>query len=223
MENENKDRRMGITIAIAVFVALIVDGMDLQMLSLSLPLLQKDFGINKILAGALGTYTLFGMGVGGLIAGWFSDRIGRVKVTIASIITFSVMTAVLGFTQNYFQFAVIRFLSGVGIAALYSIGTMLVAEYVPTNRRTTILGMLQAGWSVGYILAALMSSYILPHWGWRPMFIMSIIPVIVSIWLMRNVKEPSSYVASRKSTEGKKISIWNEILSDRTNRKYFIL
>jgi AAHS family cis,cis-muconate transporter-like MFS transporter len=91
-----------------------------------------------------------------------------------------------------------RFISGFGIAALYSIGTLLAAEYVPTRIRTTVLGTLQAGWSVGYVVAALSASYILPRFGWRPLFLCAIVPGLVSLALLWGLPDPPSWTASRE-------------------------
>jgi MFS family permease len=154
--------RTGKLVAVAVFFALVIDGMDLQVLSLSLPSISKELHLSGVSAGALSTYTLLGMGFGGVLAGWLSDRIGRVRVVRWSVLTFSSFTGVIALCQTYFQISSMRFISGFGIGALYSIGTLLAAEYVPTRMRTTVLGTLQAGWSVGYVIAALLSSWLLP-------------------------------------------------------------
>jgi MFS transporter, AAHS family, cis,cis-muconate transporter len=67
------------------------------------------------------------------------------------VLVFSVFTGLIALCQIFWQIAILRFISGFGIGAVYSIGTLLEAEYVPTRMRTTILGTLQAGWSVGYV------------------------------------------------------------------------
>src|SRR5690242_2256940 len=141
--------------------------MDFQILALALPAISKELHLSAVRAGALSTYTLLGMGLGGVLAGWLADRIGRVRVVWWSVLIFSVFTAAIGLCRTYGQIATLRFTSGFGIGALYSIGTLLAAEYVPTPKRTTVLGALQAGYSVGYIIAALLSAWLLPTFGWR--------------------------------------------------------
>src|SRR5947209_5056565 len=175
--------RTGKRVALGVFIALIVDGMDLQMLALSLPSISRELQISSVSAGALSTYTLLGMGIGGVLAGWLSDRIGRVRVVWWSVLIFSTFTGVIALCHTYLQIAVMRFISGFGLGALYSIGTLLAAEYVPTRVRTTVLGTLQAGWSVGYVCAALLSTYLLPLFGWRALFACAIVPGIVTLSL----------------------------------------
>ena len=196
-ETDSLDRTARLA-AIGVFVALVVDGMDLQMLALALPSISKDLQVSTVMAGALSTYTLLGMGIGGVIAGRLSDRFGRIRVTWWAVFTFTVCTGLIAFCREYWQIAVMRFISGFGIAALYSIGTLLAAEYVPSRIRTTVLGALQAGWSVGYIIAALLAVYILPGFGWRPLFLGAILPGAAALLLLRGVPDPPSWSAARR-------------------------
>jgi AAHS family cis,cis-muconate transporter-like MFS transporter len=217
--------RTGKLVVLGVFIALMVDGMDLQMLSLALPTLMKDLQISSAAAGLLGSYTLAGMGVGGILAGWLSDRIGRVAVVWWAVLIFSICTGIIAFCHAYWQIAAMRFISGFGLGAVYSIGTVLAAEFVPTRIRTTVLGILQAGWSVGYVVAALLSSYVLPVWGWRPLFAFAIIPGIVSLLMLRGAPNPPSWYAARaaaasgQATKGR----FAIIMSDPATRRMFIL
>ncbi|MEQ1912322.1 MAG: MFS transporter [Vicinamibacterales bacterium] len=185
------------TAAVAVFVALVVDGMDLQMLALVLPSLSKDLHLTPVMAGALGTFTLLGMGIGGILAGRLADRVGRVRVVWWAVLVFTVCTAVIALCQTYWQVAVMRFISGFGIAALYSIGTLLAAEYVPTKTRTTVLGTLQAGWSVGYVIAALLASSMVPRYGWRPLFLLAMVPGVIALALLWRLPDPPSWRAAQ--------------------------
>ena len=208
-------------VAVGVFVALVVDGMDLQMLALALPSISKDFQVSSVMAGALSTYTLLGMGIGGVIAGWLSDRVGRIRVVWWAVFTFTVCTGMIAFCREYWQVAVMRFISGFGIAALYSIGTLLAAEYVPTRIRTTVLGALQAGWSVGYVIAALLSAYILPRFGWRPLFFCAILPGVGALLLLRGMPDPPSWSAARG--DATRAGVFGKIWGNRSLRRTFLL
>ncbi len=212
-------------LTVGVLLALIVDGMDMQLLSLALPTLSKEFHLNTVMAGMLGTWTLVGMGVGGFLASWLADRFGRVKVVLSGLGVFAVFTALLGFVHDYTQFAVIRTLSGLGLSAVWMCGTMVVAEYIPTSRRTTVLGILQAGWSVGYVVAALVSSWMLPVYGWRPMFIWSVVPGIIAFLLLSRAQDPPSWYAARKARlENKhRTNEYAQIFGDPKIRKNLLL
>ena len=216
--------KIGKTVAFAVFVALVVDGMNLQTLPLALPSLMKEMSFSSTMAGALATYTLIGMGIGGVFAGWLADRIGRVKVSFWSIAIFSAGTTILAFSQNYWQVALLRFLSGLGIGSLYSVGNLLASEYVPTRIRTTVLGILQAGWSVGYVIISLISAYILPNFGWRPLFITAALTGVYSLWLLRNISDPPSWFAARQAAKaaGKVKNEFALIWANENIRRTFI-
>ena len=137
------------------------------------------------------------MGIGGVLAGWLADRIGRVRVVWWAVLIFSALTGAIAWCHTYWQVAVMRLLSGFGIGALYSIGTLLAAEYVPTRVRTTVLGTLQAGWSVGYVIAALLSAYVLPRFGWRPLFACAIVPGVAALALLWAAPDPPSWTSAR--------------------------
>src|SRR4051794_16331792 len=113
--------RTALLVVLGVFVALVVDGMDLQMLALALPSIGTELHLSSVSAGALSTYTLLGMGIGGVLAGWLADRIGRVRVVWWAVLTFSVLTGLIAFCHSYWQIAAMRCASGFGIGALYSI------------------------------------------------------------------------------------------------------
>lgn len=101
-----------------------------------------------------------------------------------AVVTFTACTAVIALCREYWQIALMRFVSGLGIAAVYSVGTLLAAEYVPTGIRSTVLGTLQAGWSLGNVLAALLAAAVIPRLGWRPLFVAGIVPGIVALVML---------------------------------------
>lgn len=179
------------------FLGLLIDGADLMVLSYSLNSLKAEFGLSNVQAGSLGSFTLAGMAIGGIYGGWACDRFGRVRTVVWTIVLFSVGTAALGLTQNYWQFAIGRFISSLGLGALYVACNTLMSEYVPTRYRTTVLGTLQAGWSVGYIVVTLLAGWILPLYGWRYLFFISIVPVILAVAMYRLVPEPAAWTAAQ--------------------------
>jgi AAHS family cis,cis-muconate transporter-like MFS transporter len=158
------------------YLALIADGADVMMYGLTLTRIKDEFGLTNVESGALGSLTLIGMAIGGIAGGWASDRLGRVRVVAWALALFSLGAGMLGFTHNFFEFAVVRFISSLGIGCMVLV-TTLVAEYVPTARRSLILGVLQTGISAGYIVVIALSNWILPHYGWRTLYYLSALPV----------------------------------------------
>ena len=198
--------KLWIIVFIFCFLGLLIDGADLMLLSYSLSSLKAEFGLTSVEAGSLGSFTLAGMAIGGIYGGWACDRFGRVKTVVWSIVLFSVGTAILGMTHSYWQFASTRFFASLGLGALYVACNTLMAEYVPTRYRTTVLGTLQAGWSVGYIVATLLAGWILPEHGWRWLFYVAIIPVILAVLMQRLVPEPQAWITARAERAKEKAS-----------------
>ncbi|MDD5167818.1 MAG: MFS transporter [Syntrophales bacterium] len=229
IDSKEKMDKMGWRVTIAIILAMVVDGLDLQVLALAMPSFIKELNISPLMAGALSTYTLLGMGIGGICAGWAADRAGRVRVTWWSILMFSICTGTIGFAQEYWQIGLMRFISGLGLGAVYMIGNLLVSEYVPTRIRNTVLSIVMAGWSAGYVVAALISGMVMPAWGWRPMFVIAVLPGIICLILMKGVKDPPSWFAARAAraiSDGKGIKKKNEfavLWGDKKVRRTFIL
>lgn len=223
-----------VLVFIFCFLGLLIDGADLMLLSYSLNSLKTEFGLTNVEAGSLGSFTLAGMAIGGIYGGWACDRFGRVKTVVWSILLFSVGTAALGLTHSYWQFTLIRFLASLGIGALYVACNTLMSEYVPTRYRTTVLGTLQAGWSVGYIVATLLAGWILPIHGWRWLFYIAIIPVILALVMQRFVPEPQAWINAQTERAKQKIagirsgsvvkreSMYKQIFSDPQASRMFI-
>lgn len=184
------------------FLALLVDGADLMLLSYSLNSIKSEFQLSSVQAGMLGSFTLAGMAIGGIFGGWACDQFGRVRIVVISILLFSVLTCGLGLTQNFIQFSILRFFASLGLGSLYIACNTLMAEYVPTRYRTTVLGTLQAGWTVGYIVATLLAGWIIPDHGWRMLFYVAIVPVLLAVLMHFLVPEPQAWYHSRNDLNG---------------------
>ncbi|TCK91282.1 AAHS family cis,cis-muconate transporter-like MFS transporter [Paraburkholderia sp. BL9I2N2] len=208
------------------YLALMADGADVMMYGLTLTRIKDDFGLSNVQAGALGSLTLLGMAVGGILGGWASDRIGRVRVVVWALALFSLGAGLLGLTHSFLEFAIVRFISSLGIGSMVLV-TTLVAEYVPTERRSLILGALQTGISAGYIVVIALSSWILPHYGWRTLYYVSALPVVFALAIKFAVPEPASWQAShaveRTSQRRWRGSRYHVIFSNRQTRTLFIL
>ena len=215
---------------ICVFVGLMADGMDLIFLSFSLSSLSKEFMLSPVEAGSLGSITLLGMAAGGFLGGWAADRFGRVKTMVTTLLVFSLGTGALAITDSFYQFAAVRFVSAVGLGAEYVVGNTLMAEFVPTKYRTTVLGTLQAGYSVGYVVAALLSGWILPTCGWRWLFAVGLLPVAFTLYARIRMPESPAWLEAKAlraqhATGGgnaPKQSSWGIIFASASSRAIFI-
>ncbi len=213
-----------IRLLLAMFIVMIVDGVDLQMLALALPNIMKEMSLTNLVGGSLATATMMGMLIGGIGGGWLADRIGRVKVCFYSIIVFSVATALIAATTCFWQVLVLRFIAGAFIGACFTPSQTVTAEYAPTKWRATIVGTNQAGWSLGYVVAGIMSSYIVPSFGWRALFLASVVPGVITLALMLGLKDAPSFLANREAQKksGKRENEYTQIWSDKKIRYTFI-
>ncbi len=209
--------RTGKWVVFVMFFGMVIDGMNIQVLSLALPNIIKEHHISLVNAGAISSYTFVGMGIGGIFGGWVSDRIGRKKVVFWSIFSFSLLTTLIGFSTEYWHIAALRFLSGLGMGSVFGTGSLLASEYVPTKIRTTILGGMQAGWSLGYVVAGVVASYLLIPYGWRSLFVVCFIPGVVVLMMLKNVPEPKSWVSLKQATAaaGKKTNEYVLLYRDK--------
>src|SRR5581483_641599 len=120
--------------------------------------------------------TLLSSALGGAVAGVLSDRFGRVRVLIYSILFYSLATGLTATAHSLPEFILWRALVGLGLGAEWAAGSVLVSESWPAEHRGTASGMMQSGWALGYIAAALLSGWILPIHGWRILFLIGAAP-----------------------------------------------
>src|SRR5947207_14797635 len=160
----------------AAFFGWMLDGFDYTILTFVLVDIHRSFTVDNTLAGALGTVTLMFRLVGGAAAGTVADRWGRKLPLILSILWFSIFTLLSGFSTSYAMLFAFRALFGIGMGGEWAAGMPLALEHWPAHLRGIASGMLQSGYSIGYILSALAFRYVYPllnantDLGWRAMF-----------------------------------------------------
>lgn len=180
---------------IAASLGWALDAFDVMLFSLTLSAVIAELGLTKTQAGALGSITLLGGAVGGLIFGHIADRYGRTRAMMASVLLYSVFTAMCGFSQTFWQFAVFRALLGLGMGGEWASGAALVSESWPAKHRGRALGFMQSSWAIGFALAAIVVGVLLPRYGWRVVFFVGVAPAFFTLWLRRSVEEPPSWKA----------------------------
>lgn len=140
-------------------------------------------------AGSL-LFALFLVGWGfSYIWGPLADRFGRVRVLAATTLCYAVFTGLAAFSHNVWEFAVFRFLAGVGVGGEWALAGTYVAEAWPEDRRRAGAGYLQTGYYAGFFLAAGLNYTIGTVYGWRVMFMFGLLPVIVALYTLFKVPE----------------------------------
>src|SRR6202521_4074589 len=168
-----------------------LDAMDVMLYSLVLAFLMREFAMDARTAGFLNSLTLLASAIGGLGFGWIADRIGRTRALMASIAMYSVASAACGFSGSIPQLAAFRFLLGLGMGGEWTAAAALIAETWRPEHRGKALGLMQSSYAIGEAIAALVVALVLPHFGWRAVFFVGVLPALVVFWIRRNVPEPA--------------------------------
>jgi MFS family permease len=178
-----------------------LDAMDVQMFSFVIPALIATWGITRGQAGILGTAALLASAFGGWIAGWIADRFGRVQTLQIAILWFAIFTFLSGLAQNYSQLFAARALLGLGFGGEWAAGAVLLGESIRAEHRGKALGVMQAGWAVGWAMATILYAFFfefLPtETAWRALFLVGIAPALLVFFVRRYVEEPAVYLESR--------------------------
>lgn len=188
---------------IATFAGWMLDGMDVMVYSLVLPVLLSLWHISKGQAGLLSTSTLLISSLGGWLAGMLADRFGRVQILKVAIFWFAFFTFLSGFTRNFEELLIARGLQGLGFGGEWAVGATLMSETIRARFRGRAVGTVQAGWSIGWGISVICYAIVfsrLPHeTAWRVMFWIGILPALLIFYIQKKVGEPEIYTQQRGS------------------------
>src|SRR5688572_16842677 len=174
-----------------------LDAMDFMLYAMAIGQLRTYFGFNDATAGMLGTVTLVMSGVGGVLFGYLADRFGRTRALMGTILVFSFASLGAATSQSVLQLLLWRALLGIGMGGEWASGAVLISETWPAAHRNKAISIMQSGWAIGYITAALMAAVILGSGNpeaWRLLFVVGVLPAFFTLWIRRNVREPDAWL-----------------------------
>jgi MFS family permease len=172
---------------------------------------------------------ILGWATGGLLFGWMGDRWGRARTMMITILTYSIFTGLSALSRSWIDFAVYRFLTGMGVGGEFAAGVALVAEVMPARARPYALGFLQALSAVGNVTASVLSLILPPQQdihgieGWRVMFLVGVLPALLVVFIFRWLKEPESWVRARQAGPASRMGNWGELFGDRRWRHHTLI
>ena len=194
---------------LTTFTAWTLDSFDFTILTFVLIDIQQSFSVNRALAGLLGTVTLLFRVVGGIGAGTLADRFGRKGPILFSIAWYTVFALLSGMSTSYVMLFAFRGLFGIGMGGMWAAGMPLALEHWPDKLRGIASGILQGGYSAGFLLSSLVYQlgYPLisdrPEWAWRLMLWSGVIPGTMIFFLMRRVPESPVWLARKAAIEAR--------------------
>ena len=168
-----------------------LDAMDVMLYSLVLAYLITAFSMDTRVAGFLNSLTLVASAIGGFVFGLTADRVGRTRALMATILVYSAASAACAFSRTVPQLAVCRFVLGLGMGGEWTAGAALIAETWRAEHRGRALGLMQSSYAIGEAIAALVVVVVLPHFGWRAVFLVGVLPALLVLWIRAKVPEPA--------------------------------
>jgi len=184
----------------ASYLGWTLDAFDFFVLVFLVDTLAVQFHVNKSKIVATIFATLAMRPVGALVFGLLADRYGRRKPMMANVVFFSLIELLCGFAPSYTVFLVLRTIYGIGLGGEWGIGASLALESTPRKWRGIISGILQSGYSTGYLLAALAAHFVQPLWGWRAMFWIGGAPALLAFYIRFRVRESEAWEQQRAPT-----------------------
>ena len=191
-------------------VAWLFDAMDVGMLSFIIAALQKEWNLTSEQMGWVGSVNSIGMAVGALVFGIWADRIGRKNVLIMTLLLFSLGSGFSALTTSLSIFLIFRFLIGMGLGGELPVASTLVSESVPAERRGRVVVLLESFWAAGWLVAALISYFVIPNYGWQIALLISALPALYAIYLRYKLPDSDQF---QKAKSKQSLSIANSLKS----------
>lgn len=190
-------------------VGWLFDALDVGILSFVIAALAVEWNLTPTEMGWIGSINSIGMAVGALAFGLMADRFGRKSVFMWTLVIFSVASGLSAATTTLAAFMILRFFVGMGLGGELPVASTLVSESVAPKERGRVVVLLESFWAGGWLLAAIISYFVIPTYGWRVALILTAIPAFYAIYLRISLPDSPKYEANKS----KRQSIWKNIQS----------
>jgi len=187
---------------IASFLGWTLDAFDFFLVIVTVPHIAKDFHASVKAVAVAVTITLMMRPLGALIFGWFADKYGRRVPLMVDVALYSALELATAFAPSLGAFIALRALYGVAMGGEWGLGAALAMEALPAEKRGLFSGILQEGYAVGYLLAAIVLAVLFVHIGWRGMFVIGVLPALLIFYIRRHVPESPVWLAGNAQRIG---------------------
>jgi benzoate transport len=170
--DENPFSTLQLAVLVMCFVLNLLDGMDVMAISYSAPVITAEWSITREALGIVFSAALVGMTIGAVFISPLTDRIGRRRMILISLAMIGAGMIATSYAQSVTALGVLRLLTGLGIGSILASSTSMVSEYSPNRLRNFNITLYHAGYPIGAILTGLIATWMLPQFGWRPLFVM---------------------------------------------------
>ncbi|HEX3010906.1 MAG TPA: MFS transporter [Syntrophomonadaceae bacterium] len=184
-------------VLMAAFFGQAFDIMDFMAIALALPLIIKDWGLSLVAAGGVASMTLIGSAIGAYCWGPAMDKWGRKKIYILCLLWMTVFSGACAFVPTMSLLLVFRFLAGFALGGLWVLGSTLLNEFTPTDWRANASAFVQSASLPGYGGILLINIYLVPVYGWRPLFLISWLAVLLALYIAVAIPESPSWIKAK--------------------------
>lgn len=196
VDESNFNRFHGLVVFWCAFI-IVFDGYDLVVYGSVVSTLMEEWSITAVQAGTIGSYALIGMMFGAFIFAPLADKIGRKKVILSCVILFSTFTGLIAFSNGPTEFAIYRFVAGLGLGGAFPVTVALVTEYAPRKMKNRLVTLMLCGYGVGGILASGLAIYLIPATGWKAMFLVGAIPLLAVPFIYKTLPESLGFLMAK--------------------------
>lgn len=189
--------RFHILMLLLTGLTLTAAGFSLQTLAYAMPLMVREWGLSPVRAGTMVSWGFAGLMVGAVGFGAVSDRIGRKKSLMAAVSVFSIAGSAASLAPGYTSFCLLRFLTGVGIGGAFPLAVALLSEFSPAGSRARLVTAAVSGFTLGWATAATASMALIPLFGWRPVFGLGILFLLLLPFIRTSVPESVRFLVEK--------------------------
>ncbi|HEX9937190.1 MAG TPA: MFS transporter [Longimicrobium sp.] len=176
-----------------------MDAMDVGLISFIMAALAPQWNLSAGTVAWIGSVGFIGMALGASLGGSVADRVGRRTVFAGTLLIYGVATGAAAFSWSVASLLAFRFLIGFGLGAELPVASTLVSEFAPARIRGRVVVLLEAFWAAGWILAALIGTFVIPQSddGWRWAFALGALPALYSGVVRRALPESVRFLESK--------------------------
>jgi AAHS family 4-hydroxybenzoate transporter-like MFS transporter len=194
--------RWQIVILLLAVLALVLDGLDSQLLAFVTPIILKEWQVDRVAFAPALAAALIGMAFGSGIGGILGDRFGRRPVLIVSTVCFGIGTTAISLTHDIVILTILRLASGLAFGAATPNAFALAAEWMPQRARARAIGIVAVAVPLGGMVGAGASLFLLPAYGWRGTFVIcGVVTIALAVLMLLFLSESASYLLARGKVE----------------------
>ncbi|MER6876813.1 MFS transporter, partial [Amycolatopsis sp. NPDC000673] len=193
--------RWQVSIRLIIGIVTFFEAFDQLLIAYTLPVIGREWHMTTASSTATLTIGSIGMLLGALASGWAADRIGRVKVITLCVAVTALCSLAMTLCTALLPFLILRFVQGLAIGGEVPTAAAYIAEISRARRRGRFVLMYEIVFPAGLAVGALVAAWVIPHWGWRPLFALAAVPGLAAVLLQLRIPESPRWLAAHGHTE----------------------